>query len=211
MIGKTKFIFFDFDDTLIDVGPLHAAAFQLTIDATDLELVLNYRSIAGLDTESAFQVLGFGTSESEKLAEVKRKHFSDLAKNSEPKWVEGIPNLLDSLDKKGIGYGVVSSGTRHRIRETLIELDSLGRFMFIISREDVKQSKPHPEPFLQAISRSNASIGDSLVVEDSLSGYLSATSAGLEVWQLIANSGQNIFSDINGSAKELEQWIIATC
>jgi HAD superfamily hydrolase (TIGR01509 family) len=211
VIYKPKFIYFDFDDTLIDVGSLHAAAFKLTIDATDLELDLNYRLIAGLDTEGAFQALGFGKSESEKLAKVKRKHFGDLAKNSEPMWVEGIPNLLDSLDKEGIRYGVVSSGAGHRIRETLIELDSLSRFMFIISREDVKQPKPHPDPFLQAISKSNASIVDSLVVEDSLNGYLSATSAGLEVWQLIVNSGEDIFAAKNGSAKELEKWIIGAC
>ena len=211
MIHKVKFIYFDFDDTLIDVGSLHAAAFKLTIEAADLELDLNYRSIAGLDTESAFQALGFGKSQSEKLAKVKRKHFGDLAKNSQPMWVEGIPNLLDSLDQEGIKYGVVSSGARRRIRETLIELDSLSRFMFIISREDVKQPKPHPDPFLQAISKSNALIGDSLVVEDSLNGYLSATSAGLDVWQLTVNSGQEIFTTNNGPAKELEKWIIGAC
>ena len=207
MIHKPKFIYFDFDDTLIEVGSLHAAAFKLTIDAIDLD----YRSIAGLDTESAFQALGFGKSQSEELAKVKRRHFGDLAKNSEPMWVEGIPNLLDSLDQEDIKYGVVSSGARHRIRETLIDLDSLSRFMFIISREDVKQPKPHPEPFLQAISKSNAPIGHSLVVEDSLNGYLSATSAGLDVWQLTVNSGQEIFAVNNGSAKELEKWIMGTC
>ena len=211
MIRKPEFLYFDFDDTLIDVGLLHAAAFKLTIDATDLEFKLDYRSIAGLDTESAFQLLGFSKSESEKLAKVKRKHFSDLAKNSEPTWVEGIPDLLDSLDEKGIRYGVVSSGARHRIRETLIDLDSLSRFVFIISREDVKQPKPHPEPFLLAISKSNASIGESLVVEDSLSGYVSATSAGLDVWQLMVNFGEDVFAANSGSANELKKWIIAAC
>ncbi len=211
MTRKTKFLYFDFDDTLIDVGQLHAAAFKLTIEAMDLEFNLDYRSIAGLNTENAFRVLGFSERESEKLAKVKRQHFGDLAKNSEPKWVEGIPNLLDSLDKEGIGYGVVSSGAGHRIRETLNDLNSLGRFMFIISKEDVNQTKPHPEPFLLAISKSNASIGESLVVEDSLNGYLSATSAGLDVWQLMVNSRNDIFSTKYGTAEELAKWIIATC
>ena len=208
MTRRTEFLYFDFDGTLIDVSPLHAAAFKLAFDATDDKFDFDYRLIAGLDTESAFERLGFSESESKKLAKVKRKYFDELAKNSVPKWVDGIPSLLDSLDEIGVKYGVVSSGTRHRIQETLINLDSLSRFMFIISREDVKQTKPHPEPFLLAISKSNASIGRSLVVEDSLSGYVSATSAGLDVWQLLVHYEDDIFSASNGSANQLEKWIL---
>ena len=207
---KTQFIYFDFDDTLIDVGAMHATAFKLTIDDADLAIKFNYRAVAGLDTESVFQSLGFDKNKSEELARIKRGHFRELSKQNEPKWVEGIPNLLDCLDKLGVKYGIVSSASGDRIQRTLNDLDSLSRFMFIISREDVRHTKPHPDPYSLAISKSKALINRSLVVEDSLNGYLSASTAGLEVWQLTVDVHENIFATKNGSPKELEEWIMTT-
>jgi HAD superfamily hydrolase (TIGR01509 family) len=206
-----QFIYFDFDDTLIDIGKLHDAAFQFAIETTDCKIDFKYSDVAGLDTLSAFKALGFGESESRNLSKTKQEFFEQLTAKGRPSWVEGITDLLDTLDSIGISYGVVSSGTKKRLERTLMDLDSLNRFAFIISKEDVLQTKPHPEPYLLAISKTNVSVSSSLAVEDSINGYTAANSAGLDVWQLTTKDQNQIFAPKNGSAKHLKQWIICEC
>jgi beta-phosphoglucomutase-like phosphatase (HAD superfamily) len=51
---------------------------------------------------------------------------------------------------------------------------------FVLTREDYVSSKPDPEPYLLALSRSGASADECLVVEDSQRGLRAAIAAGID-------------------------------
>ena len=52
-------------------------------------------------------------------------------------------------------------------------------FDLILAREDYRQSKPHPEPYLTALDRLSVAAERSIAVEDSARGLQSALAAGL--------------------------------
>ncbi len=51
---------------------------------------------------------------------------------------------------------------------------------FILVREDYKNAKPHPEPYLTGLQRFRATKEETLVVEDSSRGLNSAVAAGID-------------------------------
>lgn len=209
MSKRLEFVFFDFDDTLIDIGKTHSEAFRKALLSYGIEIEFNYKDLAGLETREAFESLGIDKKVSEELAKIKREIFIEISEEDYPRWNFGISNLLNYLDKCEISYAIVSSGTKSRIISTLAKLNSVTRFSFIISREDVYRSKPHPEPYLLALKKSSTNIEKALVVEDSLSGVKSALSAGLKVWQITDELEGNIQTSLYGSAESLQRWL--TC
>ena len=50
-----------------------------------------------------------------------------------------------------------------------------------MAAEDVAQTKPHPAPFLAALSHLKADPAQAIAVEDAASGIASARAAGLKV------------------------------
>ena len=208
MIKNYDFFVFDFDDTLIETGDLHRHAYELALQNTNLNTAFNYGELAGIDTNTAFQSLGFNDQESQELTILKRSYYDQLTKESLPQWVPGMQEVLDALDAINLSYAIVSSGSRIRILHILMELNSLDRFDFIVSRDDVETSKPNPEPYLSALSRMRVSADKALVIEDSLNGYTSASTAGFAVWQLTRTEMDDIFSPISGDSNELKEMIL---
>ena len=51
---------------------------------------------------------------------------------------------------------------------------------FVLVREDYERAKPHPEPYLSGLKRFGAVREETLVVEDSPRGLMSAVAAGVD-------------------------------
>ena len=51
---------------------------------------------------------------------------------------------------------------------------------FVLTREDFREAKPHPEPYLTAMQRFGLQPARCVVVEDSQRGLAAAVAAGLE-------------------------------
>ncbi|MCW3807815.1 HAD family hydrolase [Plebeiibacterium marinum] len=86
--------------------------------------------------------------------------------------------LIEMLRKMGIETRVVTGSKQPTL------LDRLNKdFGFepdkVISAKDVKQGKPHPEPYLKAVERSGFEAGECLVVENAPLGVESAKAAGI--------------------------------
>ncbi|MGD9695399.1 MAG: HAD family hydrolase [Thermoleophilia bacterium] len=94
--------------------------------------------------------------------------------------VDGVGDVLDDLDARGIPYCVASSGTHRRIRTALGAVGFLARFEGrIFSSEDVRHGKPAPDLFLLAAASLGAAPRDCAVVEDSPLGVAAAKAAGM--------------------------------
>jgi len=76
---------------------------------------------------------------------------------------------------------MVSSGTRKQIDLTLDKFELNKYFKFIVTAGDVKNYKPHPEPYLLAMEKMKIGKNEGIVIEDTMVGVKSAKAAGLKV------------------------------
>ena len=89
----------------------------------------------------------------------------------------GALALVRELQANGIKTGLVSASPRNIVDAVL---DNLGHdlFPFSISSDDVAKTKPDPEGYLKAASKSGSDISHCLIFEDSLTGMSAAIASG---------------------------------
>ena len=51
---------------------------------------------------------------------------------------------------------------------------------FYLARDDYERAKPHPEPYLKGLQRFGAAAAETVVIEDSARGLMSAIAAGID-------------------------------
>jgi len=96
--------------------------------------------------------------------------------------VDGVVELLDSLDAAGVSTCVASSGTHDRMRRTLGLTGLLDRLSgCIFSATEVGRGKPSPDLFLHAARAMGAEPSGCVVVEDSVYGVRAGVAAGMRV------------------------------
>jgi HAD superfamily hydrolase (TIGR01509 family) len=93
---------------------------------------------------------------------------------------EGALELVDAVRAAGVPTGLVSSSYRVLVDAAL---DRLGRDRFAISvaGDEVARGKPDPEPYRTACERLDVDPTRTVVLEDALSGVMSAEAAGCVV------------------------------
>ena len=92
---------------------------------------------------------------------------------------DGLFDLLDRLKSKKIKIALATSTTTNSAKRTLKIAGVLDYFDEFVCAEDVKNGKPHPEPFLKAAEKLLLNPGECLALEDSFNGIKSARSAGM--------------------------------
>jgi len=92
----------------------------------------------------------------------------------------GVPELLKELKARRIPMAVATSSRAAHALSHLGAAGLLDHFAAIVTRDDVTQPKPHPEPYLTAVSQLGVLPARAIAIEDSASGIRSAHSAGLQ-------------------------------
>jgi HAD superfamily hydrolase (TIGR01509 family) len=95
---------------------------------------------------------------------------------------ELMPGAFDAVNRVRalMPVALVSASPRNLMDAALSTLDP-HFFSFTISADDVKRTKPFPDPYLMAAERMKESPEDCVVFEDSLTGISSAREAGCAV------------------------------
>jgi HAD superfamily hydrolase (TIGR01509 family) len=91
----------------------------------------------------------------------------------------GIRRWLDEAAEAGLSVAIASSAERYWIDENLERIGLAGRFQVVACFDECRTAKPDPAPYLLACARLGVNPDESLAVEDSRNGLLSAKSAGL--------------------------------
>lgn len=91
----------------------------------------------------------------------------------------GVVNWLRWCEHAGIPVACASSSPVSWVQGHLDRLGLARHFGSVVAREHVRSVKPAPDLFLKAVAALGVPACDSLAVEDSLPGVLSARSAGL--------------------------------
>jgi HAD superfamily hydrolase (TIGR01509 family) len=198
-----KSIFWDNDGVLVDTEKLYFKASQLTfakigIDLTN-EMYVEYFLKNSHGTWHFAKEQGYSDETISELRMERNTLYSKLLE-SEIEIIDGVSETLENL------YGIVKMGIVTSSRKDHFEIihkqtDFQKYFDFVITSEDVKNTKPDPEPYITALKISGMNKEDCIVVEDSERGLRSALSAGLKCY--IIPTPLTINSNFNGAEKVL--------
>ncbi|MDB2384132.1 HAD family phosphatase [bacterium] len=92
----------------------------------------------------------------------------------------GVVDLLTWLNANNVPAAVATSTDFEAAHDHLKRADLAKHFSAIVTRGDVQQGKPHPEPFLTAAARLSMDPEDCLALEDSHNGVRAAHAAGMK-------------------------------
>lgn len=177
MQAEPRAVLWDFDGTLVDTEPLWAATEQALMAERGLaftadDMLAMHGQSAWLSAESIATAFG----EPERTAEVYRELHDRIASTiraNDLPWLPGAKRLMDELAEAGVPVAVVTASNGQIIDAARDRLPA--NVAFIITSDDVTNTKPHPEPYLTAMERLGVAPADVIVLEDSVPG----TSAGL--------------------------------
>ena len=92
----------------------------------------------------------------------------------------GAVEILTELRARKIPMAVATSSRAHHALGHLGKAGLLDLFETVVTRDQVTNPKPHPEPYLTAAERLGVRPADCLALEDSHSGVRAAHAAGMQ-------------------------------
>lgn len=172
-----KLILFDLDGVLVDAKSIHYKALNEALGEkyyiTEREHFLIYD---GLKTTQKLNMLtknkGLDPKLHLQISENKQKLTREML--SEQKPIKEICELFLELEKLGYKIGVCSNSIRRTVLTSLSQAKIIQNCSVILSNEDVKNAKPHPEIYWKAMSMMGVLPEETVIVEDSPTGLLSA-------------------------------------
>ena len=175
---KIKLIIFDLDGVLVEAKTIHYDALNQAL-GKDYTIGWNeHLSVYdGLKTNQKLEMLterkGLPTELHSKIWESKQKYTLQMLKELQPD--ETLQSVMNSLVECGYKIAVCSNSIRKTVLTVLSKLGIMEFMDLVISNEDVKNSKPHPEMYWKAISMMSCLPEETLIVEDSPYGLLAAS------------------------------------
>lgn len=176
-------ILFDMDGTLIDSEPLWLEA---EIEIME-ELGCNW------DQQDQINCLGGPIDKTENYMQDRSnnikpfgyfiKKLDDVMEQKLSTKLNLIPNALEIINeckRSEIKIALVTASSG-RLMRAVLKRFPVGIFDTTVSYDDVKRSKPDPEPYLLAAKTLGIDITNCVVLEDSLTGVQSGLSAGAQV------------------------------
>ncbi len=177
-MATTEWIFWDNDGVLVDTEDLYFQASAELLSETGVKLSREqFIEISLRRGESVFDLAEGDKPYLDSLRERRNRRYAELlAQGVAP--IAGVAETLRALHGR-VRMAIVTSS--HRDHFDLIHQGTglMGYFDFILTREDYRHTKPHPEPYLTAIARCAGDPARCLVVEDSQRGLKAAVAAGL--------------------------------
>jgi HAD superfamily hydrolase (TIGR01509 family) len=175
-----KLIAFDLDGVLVEAKHIHFEALNIALSEVGNEYVITEQEhlglFDGLKTNQKLNIL----SSNKKLPREKhtqiwnRKQQITLEKILNLKINEELVYLFKKLKEKNFLIACCSNSIRKSVFVMLSKIGIIEYFDLILSNEDVKNSKPHPEIYWRAMSELSVLPEETLIVEDSPHGLLSA-------------------------------------
>ena len=176
-----KLILFDLDGVLIDAKDIHYQALNRALGAEYAISQEEHRNIYdGCKTFQKLEILtkrkGLPVEQYTEISNWKQQYtIGEIAKL---KPIQEIVELFNYLEQNGYKIGVCSNSIRRTVLTALAKTELMQYCSVIVSNEDVKNSKPHPEMYWKAMSMMNVLPEDTLIVEDSPPGLLAAQRSG---------------------------------
>jgi HAD superfamily hydrolase (TIGR01509 family) len=198
-----KFIIFDLDGVLVEAKEIHYEALNESLG--DKYMITWDEHLSRYDGLKTSQKLEMLTKDKGLPVEL----YDEVWMNKQKLTIDKLKNLpqsqqliecMSSLTNDGYKIAVCSNSIRKTVLTVLSKLGIIEYVDLIISNEDVKNSKPHPEMYWKAISMMSFLPEQTLIVEDSPYGLLAASRSKSHVLRVKSPtevSYSNIIKKIN--------------
>ena len=201
-----KLVIFDLDGVLVKAKDIHYNALNEALGekyAIDWNEHLSIYD--GLKTVQKLNMLteqkNLPTESHSGIWEAKQKLTLQKLKELKPNNV--LIELMDSLVNDGYKIVVCSNSIRKTVLTVLSKLGIMEYMDLVISNEDVKNSKPHPEMYWKAISMMSCLPEETLIIEDSPYGLLAAARSKSHILR-VKNTKQVTYKNIYKKLKEIK-------
>ena len=203
---KTKLVIFDLDGVLVEAKNIHFDALNAALgDDYAISWKEHLSTYDGLKTFQKLDMLseqkGLPTEIHKQIWESKQKLTLQKLKELKPN--QNLQQLMNALVDEGYKISVCSNSIRKTVLTVLSKLGLMEYMDYIISNEDVQNSKPHPEMYWRAISKMGCLPEETLIVEDSPYGLLAASRSKAHVLR-VKNPTEVTYTNIFKKLTEIE-------
>ena len=192
-----KLIIFDLDGVLVDAKNIHYNTLNEALgNKYKISWEEHLNKYDGLKTNEKLNLLtinkGLPPSSYNdiwlKKQELTIKELKEIKPN------DALKNTIKELSHQKYKIAVCSNSIRKTILTVLSKLDIIEYFDYIVSNEDVNNSKPHPEMYWKTISYFGFLPKETLIVEDSPFGLLAANRSNSNVMRVISPNDVTYFN-----------------
>jgi phosphoglycolate phosphatase len=151
---KPKIILFDWDNTLVETGPVLRKTVNSRIDQLNLDrsLLKNTENTKPLTLKERLERL-FGDKWEEVWEDCKKDYLEILEAEGGVKTLPGVVEILDAFNQDKIIMALVSNKEKDLLLEEVEQLGLEKYFSAIVGSGDAKEDKPSPLPALLALEK----------------------------------------------------------
>lgn len=195
-------LIFDLNGTMVDDMDFHLVAWEHLLNqdlSAGLDRTTIRRNMYGKNQEVFLRLFGpgrFSEQEVEALS-LEKERLYQQAYRPHLRLIDGLQELLDRLKQRRIPLAIGSAAIPLNIDFVLDNLNLRPYFQAIVSADDVRLSKPHPQTFLLAAERLQLPAADCLVFEDAPKGVEAAQRAGMQAIALTTLHAAEEFSGLS--------------
>jgi HAD superfamily hydrolase (TIGR01509 family) len=175
-------VVFDMDGVIVDSERLHLLADAETFERHGIMVPKEaWNDIFGMKSDDGLRLIleryGNGEENPLVLAQEKRDRYFELAREGLD-LIPGVREFIISCRNRSLLTAVTTSGLGWYQRPFLERLGIDTLFDVIVTGDEVRHGKPHPEPYLLTASRLGCNPAECVVIEDADNGIRSAKAAG---------------------------------
>ncbi len=180
-MSEIRAVVFDMDGLMFNTEEVYTQVGTRLLRRRGHEFTPDIKNLMmGLQAQQGFELviarLGLTDTVEEIIEESDREYLAIVGNEIRP--MPGLMELLDSLEAAGMPKAIATSTSLRLATACLTPFDLQRRFAFILTAEDIRQGKPHPEIYQTAAARLGIPPATMLVLEDSQNGCRSAAAAG---------------------------------
>lgn len=204
--SRIKLIIFDLDGVLVEAKQIHFEALNEALaPAYQISWSEHLSTYDGLKTNQKLEMLterkALPVESYKQVWDRKQELTLQKLKKLQPS--QQLVDCMEAIVGSGCKIAVCSNSIRKTVLTVLSKLGIMEYMDLIISNEDVKNSKPHPEMYWKAISMMGVLPEETLIVEDSPYGLLAASRAKAHILR-VKSPSEVIWPNIYNKLKEIE-------
>jgi len=193
-----KAFLFDLNGTMVNDMPYHVKAWHRILNELGADISMEQMKLEcyGKNHELLERIFPgrFTLEEKNHMSFEKEKQYQ---KEFKPRLqlIKGLDRFLQQSYDAGIKMAIGSAAIMFNIDFVLDELKIRNYFDILVSADNVTDSKPKPETWLQCAEKLSVSPNECVVFEDSIKGVESAMNAGMDCVVITTMHAKEEFSE----------------
>ena len=178
--AEIKTVLFDLDGTLVDTIPSWNIAYEAAFNYFGIQLTQEqFVALHGMSLTQVATYMGLTSSEQEsKLRSIRDEKYMSLIKDIT--WKKFTTEILTKVLESGYNIALITSSWRKFVDALKLTPGLTSFFDVIVTADDTKRHKPHPDPFFVALEALNANPEECIYVGDHECDIIGSRKAGIK-------------------------------